>query len=319
MGMYIDTADIACTSGTRALLDTLDDSTFVSLGVLFGTDLCVLGGTSHPTCWQPLKSEWHRLDQRERDQLAEQSTQAMRDRDLLTEQPAGRGVKALIVPACYKMNSKLRILLSARESPAFMIATHHESRTPAVTYFQPRGTNVIVQEIPERTDDTARSPLDVMFSYRLSTQAFAAAELARWALKPVPAARYQPKPPRLISFFGRTEGGRQTSYQLTIHRNGKKAHIDGPDISADFGSPQLNHFLADTVTKWADSHRSIDPLASLPSSASPGRAAVELRSWLLKPQQATKLCPDEAEPGTELAREFAEIVGQRPGQVALPN
>jgi hypothetical protein len=32
-----------------------------------------------------------------------------------------------------------------------MIATHRESRNPAVTYFQPRGTSAIVQEIPERT------------------------------------------------------------------------------------------------------------------------------------------------------------------------
>lgn len=134
MGMYIDTADTAETAGTRALLDTVDDSTFVSLGVLFGTDLCVLGGTGHPTCWPPLKSAWQHLGQHERDQIAERSTEAMRDRDLITEQPAP-------------------------------------------------GTSVIVQEIPERTDDTARSPLNVMFSYRLSTQAFAAAELARWALK----------------------------------------------------------------------------------------------------------------------------------------
>ncbi|MGH3292109.1 MAG: hypothetical protein ACRDP7_09905, partial [Trebonia sp.] len=135
--------------------------------------------------------------------------------------------------------------------------THHESRTPAVTYFQPKDTNAIVQEIPERVDTAdpgkPTTPLDVMFSYRLSTPAFAAAELARWALKPVPAARYKPKPPRLICFFRRTEGGRQTSYQLTIHRNGKKAHIDGPDISADFGRQQLTRFLDDVVTKWSDS------------------------------------------------------------------
>jgi hypothetical protein len=106
-----------------------------------------------------------------------------------------------------------------------------------------------------------------MFSYRLSTQAFAAAELARWALKPIPAARYQPKPPRLICFFGRTEGGRQASYQLTIHRNGKKAHIDGPDISADFTNHQLTRFLTDVVTKWTDTHRSLvppEPLKSTP-------------------------------------------------------
>jgi hypothetical protein len=68
-----------------------------------------------------------------------------------------------------------------------------------------------------------------MFSYLLPTQAFAASELARWALKPVPATRHRPKPPRLICFFGRTEACRPVSYQLTIHRSGKKAHIDAPD------------------------------------------------------------------------------------------
>jgi hypothetical protein len=61
-------------------------------------------------------------------QLTETSTQAMRDRGLLIEQPAGRGVAALFNPGCYKMSSRLRILLSACESPAFVIATHHELR-----------------------------------------------------------------------------------------------------------------------------------------------------------------------------------------------
>lgn len=272
MGMHFDTTDVGCTVAARVLLDSLDDSTFVSLGVLFGTDLCVLGGTRHPVCWDALKSAWRQLDQRERDKITESSTQAMLDRDLIIALPSGRGIDALILPACYKMSNKLRILLSAHESPTFMIATHHESRTPAVTYFQPWGTNAIVQEIPERTDGTdpgsPRSPLDVMFSYRLSTHAFAAAELARWALKPIPAARYQPKPPRLICFFGRTEGDRQASYQLTIHRNGKKAHIDGPDISADFTNHQLTRFLTDVVTKWTETHRSLvppEPLESTPN------------------------------------------------------
>jgi hypothetical protein len=98
----------------------------------------------------------------------------------------------------------------------------------------------------------APSPLDVMFSYRLSTQAFAAGELARWAPKPVPVARYQPKPPRLISFFSCTEGGRENSYELTVLGNGKKAHIDGPDISADLGRHQLTGFMTDVIAKWSD-------------------------------------------------------------------
>jgi hypothetical protein len=274
MGLHIDTTDIHHTQPTSALLATLDDSTFVSLGVLFGTDLCVLGGASHPACWEPLRTAWRQLDQRERERLTEASTQALRDRNLLIEQRPGSGIEALVIPA-YKTSDKLRVLLSARESPAFMIATHHESRTPEVSYFQPWGTSAIVQEISERTDaapESTRSPLDVMFSYRLSTQAFAARELARWAFKPVPATRYQPKPPRLICFFGRTEGGRQVSYQLTIHRNSRKAHINGPDISADFSSQQLTRFLTDVITKWADTHRSLVPPPPPPTvPRSPGR------------------------------------------------
>ena len=263
MPMRIDTTDTGYTGEARALLDSLDDSTFVSLGVLFGADLCVLGGTRHPACWKALKGAWQQLTRQEQERIAEASTRAMLDRDLITEQAPGRGVEALVVPASCKLSTRLRVLLGARQSPAFMIATHHELRTPAVTYFQPWGTSAIVQEIPERMADAdqepARSPLDVMFSYRLSTQAFTARELARWALKPVPVARYQPRPPRLISFFGRTEGGRANSYQLTILSNGKKAHIDGPDISADLGRQQLTHFMADVVAKWADTHRSMLP------------------------------------------------------------
>jgi hypothetical protein len=270
MNLRIDMADVGHTAEALALLDSLDDSTFVSLGVLFGTDLCVLGGTRHPSCWEALKTAWNQLDQKKREQFAQTSTLAMRDRDLLAEPPLGAGVAALINPAPYKMSARLRILLSAREHPAFMIATHHESRTPAVSYFQPRGTSVIVQEVPERTGaadlGSPRGPLDVMFSYRLSTQAFAAAELARWALKPVPAARYQPKPPRLIGFFGHTEGGRQVSYQLTVRRNGKKAHIDGPDISADFASRELTHFLTDVLMKWSATYHSRVPAAPAPSA-----------------------------------------------------
>ena len=263
MSIRIDTAAAGYPPEACGLLDSLDDSTFISLGVLFGTDLCALGATKHPSCWEPLKNAWNHLDENERDRLTHSSAQALRDRSLITEPSPCRGVEALIVPPRYRVGAKLRILLSARESPAFVIATHHESRTPAVTYFQPPGTSAIVQEIPERADGTepvsSRSPLDLMFSYRLSTQAFAAAELARWALKPVPAPRYQPKPPRLICFFGRTEGGRPVSYQLTLHRNGRKAHIDAPDISADFGSRQLTTFMTDVIAKWTDTHGSLVP------------------------------------------------------------
>jgi hypothetical protein len=254
--MHIDTANADGTLEARALLDQLDDGEVVSLGVLSGADLCLLGGTEHPVCWDALKGAWRQLDQKEQEQLAANRTLSMIHRGLIKDQPAGRGVKALICPACYKVSPELAILLSARKSPAFVIATHHESRTPAVTYFQPQGTSAVVEEIPERADERtagpARSPLDVIFSYRLLTQALAAGELARWALKPIPAAPYQPKPPRLICFSYHIEGDSPVSYQLTVYGNGEEAHVDGPDISADFSSQELTRFITDLVTKWAD-------------------------------------------------------------------
>jgi hypothetical protein len=145
MGMHIDTTGVGCTVAARVLLDSLDDSTFVSLGVLFGADLCVLGRTSHPVCWDALKRAWRQLGQKEREKVTEASTQAMLGRGLVFARPSGRGIDALVRPACYKMSTKLGILLSAHESPALMIGTHHESRTPAVTYFQPWGTSAVVQ------------------------------------------------------------------------------------------------------------------------------------------------------------------------------
>jgi hypothetical protein len=251
MRMHIDTYDVAPAAGARALLDQLDDSKMLSLGVLSGAELCVLGGAEHPVCWEALKDAWQQLDPAGRQQLAETGTARLLHRGLIKEQPAGRGVRALFFPACYKPSAELGILLSARASPASVIATHHESRSPGVAYFQRQGT--IVEEIPERAGNgTAGTPLDVIFSYRLLTPAFAAGELARWALKPVRAAPRQPAPPRLICFSAGAGSDRPQSYQLAIHGNGQQAHVQGPDISANLDRQALTRFMTDLVIKWTE-------------------------------------------------------------------
>jgi len=232
------------------------DGEVISLGVLSGADLCVLGGTAHPVCWKALQDAWCLLDQKEQEQLAGIAAMGMLHRGLLRDQPPGRGVRALILPARYTMSAGLALLLDARKSPALIIATHHESRTPPVTYFQPQGTRAVVEEIPERAGNGARSPLDVIFSYRLLSQHRTAAELARWAIKPIPVARYQPRPPRLICFFPRNEipraeGGRPASYQLAVDGDGERAHVHGPDISADLDDQGLSRLLAGIVTRWS--------------------------------------------------------------------
>ena len=65
--------EVGQTAEARALLDRLDDSEVISLGVLSGADLCALGATGHPVCWEALKGAWWRLDERERERLAETS------------------------------------------------------------------------------------------------------------------------------------------------------------------------------------------------------------------------------------------------------
>ena len=84
----------SATAEARALLSQLGDGEVVSLGVLSGTDLCVLGGTTHPVCWKALQDAWCLLDQKEQDQLAGVAAMGMLHRGLIRDQPPGRGVRS---------------------------------------------------------------------------------------------------------------------------------------------------------------------------------------------------------------------------------
>jgi hypothetical protein len=128
MAMRIDTDDVGPVAGT-ALLDHLGESKMLSLGVLSGAELCALGGTGHPVCWDALRDAWQQLALEERERLTATGTARMLRRSLIKEQPPGRGVRALFFPASYKMSAELSVLLGARESPASVIATHLESRS----------------------------------------------------------------------------------------------------------------------------------------------------------------------------------------------
>jgi hypothetical protein len=259
MGMLIDAVDADPAAGTCALLERFGDGGMLSLGALSGAELCALGGAEHPVCWGPLTDAWQQLDPAGQQRVADVSTAGLLRRGLIRQRPAGRGVQALFVRACYQVSAELGILLGARESPALVIATHHESRSPDVTYFQRPGTGpvVFVEEIPERAGDGAsgagRGPLEVIFSYRLLTPARTASELARWAVKPVRAGRYQPRPPRLIGFFGDGEGG-SPSYQLAVRGDGHEAYAQGPGLCADLSRQELTDLMTDLmtdlVTEW---------------------------------------------------------------------
>ena len=71
MRRRIDVSEVWPAAESRSLLDRLDESEVVSLGVLSGADLCALGATEHPVCWEALKGAWRRLGEKEREHLAE--------------------------------------------------------------------------------------------------------------------------------------------------------------------------------------------------------------------------------------------------------
>jgi hypothetical protein len=125
-----------------------------------------------------------------------------------------------------------------------------------------------IGELEAGAPASARSPLGVIFSYRLLTPAFAAGELARWAMKPIPVGRYRPRPPRLICFFGCGEGDSPRPYQLNIHADGEKVHVDGPDISGDLGSYELARLMIDVMTTTEESHAGGDAEGRVRSGSS---------------------------------------------------
>jgi hypothetical protein len=87
-------------------------------------------------------------------------------------------------------------------------------------------------------------------------------------MKPIPAARHQPKPPRLICFFRCGEGDSPRSYQLNVHRDGEKVHVDGPGISGDLGSYELTRRMTDVMTTTEEGHAGGDAEGRVRSGSS---------------------------------------------------
>lgn len=242
LATYFDRTDTG--EITRPLRNRLNATGVVSLGALSGAELCVAGATEHPVCWEPLKTAWEQLDDHERSRISSISTLALLSRSLIENQPHGRGVMALLSPY-YRASAELGILLDARSAPTLIITTRNEPGAPEVTYYHPRGSTVLIQEIPERDG----CPLETTFSYWLLAYAFAAEELARWTLNP--ASEDQRSGPRLIRFSTRTEAASPTTYELIIRCTGDLAHVDAPDLSADLTPEALTSLLTDAITRLA--------------------------------------------------------------------
>lgn len=263
MRMRIDTADAGRTAGTDALLEPLVDDAAVSLGVLAGADLCLLGATEYPVCSGELRSAWWELGKKGRGHLSDINTLLMLRRGLIKDPPARGDRDGLTDEVCFPMSAELSIILGARQSPAFISATQHASRTPAFTYFPTHGTccpllgiGAFVEEVPKRTGDGTRgtdpNPLTVNFSYRLLSPSRAVEELSQWVLEPGQISRDQPQSPRSICFFESPSSWRQDSCELVIRCGGQKdarVEIDASGILFDLDREELTFFIGELVAQ----------------------------------------------------------------------
>jgi hypothetical protein len=142
------------------------------------------------------------------------------------------------LPACYQLRAELGILLDAVGARRGSFATHYSSRTRAITYFQLRAPAPLLRRSPNgRRTGTRVGPESAGCHLQLSTacpgprcgRARAMGDEAH-SCGPLPA-----EAAALICFFGCGEGFGSRSYQLNIHADGEKLHVDGPGVSGDLG------------------------------------------------------------------------------------
>ena len=77
MELDIDLAAAERTEAARQLIETAQSDGIVSLGVLGGMDLCILGGPKHPVLPETVAKAWLNLGDRARKKLIEDRTADM--------------------------------------------------------------------------------------------------------------------------------------------------------------------------------------------------------------------------------------------------
>jgi len=239
------------TAAARAIFSRLDDEGYVSLPVLNGADLCMLGGPKHPFFWEPLATAWLGLRPRDRNGYIETRTRGMIEDGRLIEIAAGNSHHP---GARYAVSPELGILLAARSRPTFVIASHFSSQLAPLSLFgvgdetEPvRGVVMAVPVAPPgKAEEPAKpSPVTDVFDHILTTTIHAAEFLADRVIRPAPAKNhFQKQPPRLVALF-RPGDGLAPAAELSILGNGATAQVTGPGISGDLDKESLRTVLLD--------------------------------------------------------------------------
>lgn len=219
MELDIDLAAAERTEAARQLIETAQSDGIVSLGVLGGMDLCILGGPKHPVFPETVAKAWLNLGDRARKKLIEDRTADMVNRGLLTKNPpAGHA---------YALSPHLGVALAARCRPAFIVTASAGPHLRPLRLFalgdQAEPMRGLVLEAPISLPDTDRKhpnnkklgPLGWLYSYALLTPSAAAFMLAEWVSNiPPDSPRGPSQPPYVVTLF-RPGGGHTPTAKVT--------------------------------------------------------------------------------------------------------
>jgi hypothetical protein len=245
------------TAAAGVIFDRLDGEGYVSLPVLNGADLCMLGGPKHPFFWEPLATEWLSLRPRDRNGYIEARTKGMIEDGRLIEIAPGDGYRP---GASYAVSPELGILLAARSRPTFVIASHFSSRLAPLSLFgvgdETEPVRGVVMAVPVRPPGKAEefakpSPIADVFDHILTTTGHAAEFLADRVITPAPTEnRFQKQPHRLVTLF--RPGDRVTpAAELSVLGNGTTARVAGAGVSGEFDKETLRTVLLDLFGRGA--------------------------------------------------------------------
>jgi hypothetical protein len=251
MELDIDLAAAERTEAARQLIETAQSDGLVSLGVLGGMDLCILGGPKHPVFPEAVAKAWLNLGDHARKKLIEERTADMVNRGLLTKNPPDGHA--------YSLSPDLGIALAARCRPAFIVTASAGQHLRPLCLFalgdQAEPMRGLVLEAPISLPDNDRKhpnhkklgPLGWLYSYTLLTPGAAALMLAESVSSVPPGTPSSPRQPPYVVILFRPGGGLTPAAELSVLGNGTTARVTGAGISGELDKETLRTVLLDLL------------------------------------------------------------------------
>jgi hypothetical protein len=237
------------TEAARQFLDTARTDGIVSLGVLGGIDLCILGGQRHPVFPDVVMRAWLDLSSHARGKLIEKRTADLVERGLLTKNP-GRA-------HAYALSPSLAVALAARCRPAYIVTASAGPDLRPLCLFalgdEAEPVRGLVAEAPIALPGPDREypnflnlgPLRWLYSYALLTPDAAALMLAKWVGSvPPDSPRDLQQPPYIVTLI-RPEAGPEPAAELSVLGDGATARVTGAGVSGEFDKEALQTVLLD--------------------------------------------------------------------------